>query len=147
MGKKGKPLLALLCAACLFALASCRAETSETKRPDDAPQSFHSSAPEAEPPVQTGEAPQSEPSVPAPAADPVSAARDAYVRVLEDLLYRCITPDGECWPPFDEENCAGFEDMSRNTFALAGGVGEAGRAGAADPAQHLRRLSGLCAGL
>lgn len=119
MSRKGKPLLALLCAACLFALASCRAETSETKRPDDAPQSFHSSAPEAEPPVQTGETPQPEPSVPAPAADPAPAARGAYVRVLENLLYRSTTPDGECWPPFDEENCAGFEDMSRNTFALA----------------------------
>lgn len=119
MSMRGKPLLALLCAACLFALASCRAETSGTKRPDDAPQSSHSSALEAEPPVQTGETSQPEPSVPAPAADPASAAQDAYVRVLEDLLYRCTTPDGECWPPLDEENCVGFEDMSRNTFALA----------------------------
>lgn len=117
MSRKGKPLLALLCAACLFALASCRAEAPEAKRPDDAPQSFHSSSPEAEPPVQTGETPQPEPSVPAPAADPASAARGAYVRVLENLLYRSTTPDGAFF--FDDENGAGFEDMSRNTFALA----------------------------
>ena len=44
------------------------------------------------------------------AAVPDPEARAAYVRVLEDLLYRSILPDG---------GEAIFEDMSENTFALA----------------------------
>lgn len=119
MNMEGKPLLVLLCAACLFTLVSCRAKTPEVKPSSDSPQNFHPSSPETESPVRKSESPQPESSVPAHAPDPNSAARSAYVRVLEDLLYRFTTPDGECWPPFDDENWAGFEDMPRNTFALA----------------------------
>ncbi len=115
MNAKSNPLLVLLCAVCLFTLVSCRAEV----KPNDASQSFNASPPEIESPEQKGEIPQPESSVPAPVANPASAARSAYVRVLEDLLYHCTTPDGERWPPFDDENRAGFEDMSRNTFAIA----------------------------
>lgn len=119
MNMERKPLLALLCAACLFTLVSCQAKTPEVKPSNDLPQSFHSSSSEIEFPVRKGESPQPESSPPAHAAAPNSAARSAYVRVLEDLLYRFTTPDGERWPPFDDENRAGFEDMLCNTFALA----------------------------
>lgn len=46
-------------------------------------------------------------------------ARAAYVETLENLLYRCTTPDGEHWTPYSVEYPGGFEDMSENTFALA----------------------------
>ena len=46
----------------------------------------------------------------APAAEPNAAARAAYVKTLEDLLYRNTLPDGtDYWPG----------DMEDNTFALA----------------------------
>lgn len=115
MNIEGKSLLMLLCAACLLMLISCRSETPEVKLPDD----FKDSPSKTELSVREDERPQPESSAPEPAADPVSAARGAYVRVLEDLLYRFTTPDGECWGPLDDENRAGFEDMSCNTFAVA----------------------------
>lgn len=115
MNIAGKSLLTLLCAAWLLTLVSCQAEAPEIRLPDD----FNDSPTKAELPVEMGRIPRPESSTPAPTADPVSAARDAYVRVLEDLLYRCTTPDGEYCPPLDDESCAGTEDMSRSTFSLA----------------------------
>ena len=53
------------------------------------------------------------------AAVPDPEARAAYVRVLEDLLYRDTLPDGTECTPYSEEYPGGFERMEDNTFAVA----------------------------
>lgn len=118
MNLEVKPLLTLLCAACLLTLASCHAKPPEGKLPNAASQSAGVSQSEPEAPRQKDDPPQPKASAPAPDADPGSAARAAYTKVLEDLLYRSTTPDGECWD-LGEEYPVGFDDMSENTFTLA----------------------------
>ena len=118
MNLEVKPLLALLCTACLLTLASCQAKPPEGKLPNAASQSAGVSQSEPEAPQQKDDPPQPKASAPAPDADPGSAARAAYIKVLEDLLYRSTTPDGECWD-LGEEYPVGFDDMSENTFTLA----------------------------
>ena len=58
-------------------------------------------------------------SVAPPTVDPDPAARAAYVKTLDDLLYRDTLPDGTECTPYSEEYPGGFERMEDNTFAVA----------------------------
>ncbi len=107
-GPKKRPpalFLALIFSVCLFCgnLVSCQVTEPEVPASSEPPAVSNS--------VQPEDIAQPEPSGPIPpAAVEPAAARAAYVRVLEDLLYRSTTPDGT-------DQWSG--NMEENTFAVA----------------------------
>ncbi len=111
--KKRPPLLflALMFSMCIFCgnLVSCQVKEAEEPDISEPASSQQLPDPSGGTEQKTPEAPG--PAAP-PAAEPDAAARAAYVKVLEDLLFHRNLPDGQ-------NGEAIFDDMSENEFALA----------------------------
>ncbi len=109
------PFLVLVFFICIFCgnIVSCQVKEEE---PEQEPPGISQPDSSQQLPDTSGGMEQNTPKVPNPAAppaiDPDSAARAAYAKVLEDLLFHRNLPDGQ-------NGEAIFDDMSENEFALA----------------------------
>ena len=103
--KKRAPVLlvALTCVVCLLCgnLVACQVTEPVSSSQGDISQ-----------PDSTQQMPDTPDETEQPTPDASEDVRVAYVRVLEDLFYRSILPDGT-------DGTGSFHDMSENTFSLA----------------------------